>query len=288
MNIESFLLNHDILYSAYKRSGLSRLWVSYIISKRILYRMPNKSTEIVKINGFKMKLISGDEQNEEFYMDSMTGKPYDPGTTKVITEKLNAGETFIDIGANNGYFSLLASGIVGGSGKIFAFEPAPKTFRNLKENIVLNGMKNIQAFNIGLGKKKGKATFNLSNISSGQNSFVKIPQSSSSVLVDIDILDNIFSGKKIDFIKIDAEGYEEEILEGGKKVLDENRGIRLILEYSHNLLWMQGKNYDSLFRILGEHGFEIKEILPDCTLGMPISSHRQLNSTLTNLFCERR
>ena len=64
------------------------------------------------------------------------------------------GDTFIDIGANFGYFSLVASALVGDKGHVFSFEPEAYNYNALCNNININKFKNIKAYNIALGKEE--------------------------------------------------------------------------------------------------------------------------------------
>jgi FkbM family methyltransferase len=73
---------------------------------------------------------------------------YEPNLTYFLLNKLQRGECFVDIGANIGYFSLLASSRVGGSGKVIAVEAAPETFRLLQDNIERNHCTNVAAYNL--------------------------------------------------------------------------------------------------------------------------------------------
>jgi FkbM family methyltransferase len=67
-----------------------------------------------------------------------TGRRYEPRTTDYLTGSLGPGDTFVDIGANHGYFTLVAASRVGASGRVYAFEPNPPVFRQLAAHVRLN------------------------------------------------------------------------------------------------------------------------------------------------------
>lgn len=67
------------------------------------------------------------------------GSLYEPQTTACFTERLRPGQCFVDIGANHGYFSLLAASLVGAGGQVVAFEPNPRVFQQLQTHVRLNG-----------------------------------------------------------------------------------------------------------------------------------------------------
>src|SRR6185312_15602233 len=69
---------------------------------------------------------------------------WEPDISRLIASCLQPGDTFIDIGANIGYFSLMAAKLVGPAGQVYAIEPWPPTLKILRHNIQLNGFRNIQ------------------------------------------------------------------------------------------------------------------------------------------------
>src|SRR5260221_1130923 len=141
----------------------------------------------------------------------------------------------IDIGANIGLTALALSEICR-HGKVTAIEPLPRTFDFLQTNIA--ACKNITAFNFALGSKAGSVTMQgaSSNLS---GSFVadqyQIEQGLFSTSVEVKTLDESFeqlSLDRLDFIKLDVEGFELEVLEGTRKVLEKQRPT-VLLEMNH-------------------------------------------------------
>ena len=103
----------------------------------------------VKIQNFRMHKIN--------WIDYLN-KAYEPDVTLIFKNEIKNGDIVMDVGADYGYFSLLASGLVGNDGKVYAFEPFPFAYQNLIENIKLNKFTNIipiqKAVNKGNGKRK--------------------------------------------------------------------------------------------------------------------------------------
>ncbi len=134
---------------------------------------------------------------------------------------LKEGDYFVDVGANIGLFSLIASDLVGQSGKVISFEPTPEIFRRFNENIQINQFTNIDSFNIGLSNLPGSLAFNISNNGfDAWNSFA-IPNNlniDSKIQVNVSTLDielSKFDKSKIRIIKMDVEGWEKFVLKGG-------------------------------------------------------------------------
>jgi FkbM family methyltransferase len=201
-----------------------------------LFRRFYKQDRIIKIkyNGrleWLMKCNGSKSTSIDLYM--IVGKIYEPDISKILISRIKDASIFIDVGANIGYYSVLSS-VINPNSNIYSFEPVKETYQRLAENIELNKLKNITAYNIALGANKKTTTINLKN-DLGHNSIV-IDQSRENTgkveLINIDSLDNLieFNNQKV-FIKIDAEGYEIEVLKGMKNVL-ENNNCELIMEYS--------------------------------------------------------
>jgi FkbM family methyltransferase len=134
--------------------------------------------------------------------------------------------SLVDVGANIGNHSLFFGGLFK---KIYSFEPNPTTFELLKIN---TQNKNISSFNLGLGSKKEKLLLfeSLENNGTSSLNMDKSVHKGKAYTVDIDTLDNFdFSNELVSVIKIDVEGHEFEVLQGGKKLIDEMRPI-IILE----------------------------------------------------------
>jgi len=102
--------------------------------------------------GFKMSLDLCDVMQRRIYLAGT----YDPRTTRLFQQILRPGDSIVDGGANIGYFSLLAATRVGVHGSIHAFEPIPRTFAALGENIRLNGFSTIRASCLALGQARGQ------------------------------------------------------------------------------------------------------------------------------------
>lgn len=80
---------------------------------------------------------------------------WEPSITAIISKSLAAGDIFIDIGANVGYYSLLASKVVGNTGKVYAFEASPSIYRRLQHNMAANQSKNVISLNVAISNKPG-------------------------------------------------------------------------------------------------------------------------------------
>ena len=148
---------------------------------------------------------------------------------KFVREYIQPEMNVLDIGANYGlYTNAMAQTMRSNKqhvlGSIWCFEPTPDTASALRETIDQNSYDNIEVIEVGLSDKKGDATFYLSD-NAELNSLTKGKTSSREVMVKLETLDdccNQFFWPKIDFVKLDAEGEEINILKGGQKFFEKN------------------------------------------------------------------
>ena len=137
---------------------------------------------------------------------------------------LNKKDVFIDIGSNQGLYTLFVSGIIGS--KTISIEPVQNTYKRLLLNLKLNNLKNVEPLNIGLSNQIG--IINMSN-NKGELNKILINDDDNSEMVTVSTLDQITQNKKnISLLKIDVEGYEKFILEGGINTL-KNINLKVIL-----------------------------------------------------------
>lgn len=142
---------------------------------------------------------------------------------RFIRRYLGPGMRAIDIGANVGVYTLAAARLVGASGLVWAFEPASAPAALLQTNIAENRFSNIQLTRKALSNYEGKAAISLHR-QSELNSFSRSATDGSTETVQVTSLDReagLLGMDKIDFVKIDAEGEEENIIAGGVRFLTE-------------------------------------------------------------------
>jgi len=151
---------------------------------------------------------------------------YEYSKAKKIAEFVHNGDVFFDIGAHVGYYTLLASKLVGKEGKVYAFEPFPRNIKLLKKHIFINNISNTKIFELALSNKIGQSFFT-SNECNSMNHLTDIA-GPNSIEVYVSSLDYLFDRGKINkpsVIKIDVEGGEYEVLLGGKKLLIKSHPI---------------------------------------------------------------
>src|SRR6267143_7173741 len=162
---------------------------------------------------------------------------YEP-ELEYLRSLLSPGATFVDVGANLGIYTLVASRIVGHSGRVIAFEPSVQSFPLLQKNITLNSLTNVSAFPVALSAKAGRIRLYHAPCCPSGNSFGHHPSFHGSFeTVDTESLDDALHripAARVDVIKMDVQGAEELVLRGARKVVASMRPV-IIFE-----IWPEG------------------------------------------------
>jgi FkbM family methyltransferase len=137
----------------------------------------------------------------------------------VLRSLVPPGGTVVDIGANIGFVATALSRLVGPDGLVVAFEPSAQTFKKLQWTIDINRLSNVRAVNAGCGEREG--TMELRNVTaeSGHASVVGAGRVREKItLVRLDDVPELHD-RLVDFIKIDTEGSEPNVLEGARQTI---------------------------------------------------------------------
>lgn len=164
---------------------------------------------------------------------------------------LRPGDLVVDVGANIGFISLAAAALVGRSGKVISIEANPRTFRYLKSNVRLNRFPNLVLLNCALGKKSGTVM-----ISNQRFDDMNRIVDKDGIRVPLMTLDEVLSktGGKVRLLKIDVEGYEKFVLEGGAQSLE--RTDYIYFEVSEEHFANFGYRTADLLNLIGRLGFK--------------------------------
>ena len=225
--------------------------------ERALYWALENSRGVRRIrthDGFLMDLDLADFLQRHIYV---TGT-WEPATAAALTARLKPGDVFIDIGANVGYFSLLAAQIVGTEGRVLAFEPNPEVFERLRRNADLNTATCIQMYRLGIGAQAGTARFFIDpSGNTGASSLAGQTRDGNNLDIQLDTLDNISQLEnltRVAMLKIDIEGAELQALQGARNVLHIHRPD-IICEVSEGSLEKMGASKEALYDLLAEFGY---------------------------------
>ena len=188
---------------------------------------------------------------------------YESPSVQLIEKLLKPGMVFLDLGANIGQYSLVASRGVGPSGQVHSFEPDPETFRWLTRNVRRNHLQNISLNQVALFDAAGKKELYLATPQdTGSNSFA-MPWTFSGETCEVccTTLDEYLRERRIervDVVKIDVEGSELPALIGGRESLfkGQHKPI-LIVEFEERRQQALGKSCAALAEFLTKQGYAL-------------------------------
>ncbi len=150
---------------------------------------------------------------------------YEAGTNRALSKYIKKGDVVIEAGANLGSETLLLSRMVGDGGHVYGFEPNPYTFERLSINVAINELKNVNVYDIAIGEKDGEISFNIypkGFCNPGMSSKYMATSQTRKITVQQQTLDSFVAAKgisKVDFIKMDIQGAEMDLLNGAHVTL---------------------------------------------------------------------
>lgn len=182
---------------------------------------------------------------------------YEPDVWASLMNDVRPGDVIADVGAFIGLYALALAKRVGPQGRVVAFEPSAPNCAILKQHVRLNHVKNtLEVVQAAVGAEKGRVQFqddgsSESHVIANPNT----PQSAASI--QMVTLDEVFVGKRLDILKIDVEGFEEQVLRGADGLLrDTERGPRVLYIEVHPFAWPSvGTTGESLLTLLDSYGF---------------------------------
>lgn len=193
---------------------------------------------------------------------------WEPKTTRYLCTSLRSGHVFIDIGANAGYFSLLASRCVGESGRVLAVEPNPAMAKQLQQNIERSGLANVAIVEAACSDCAGICelfvgnSYNTGNSSLSPNNLAWT-KSVRVRCIRADLLSEMYHLQRVDLVKIDVEGAELQVLRGMATVLKHLRP-KIIIELSPSLLKGFSVTVDAVQRYFSDLAYSVAPLDEDC------------------------
>lgn len=183
--------------------------------------------------------------------DMYYGLSFEQDELDLVRQFVCSGDIFFDVGANIGIYSLLASNLVGEKGEVHAFEPLASAYQSLKENVELNRARNVRVNPVAVGDKAGEMDLYVN----AQTALTGLGRTNRGILLGIQkvpvwTLDDYvaLNGiRTIDFLKIDVEGFEGQVLRGAARLIANSPNLIIMSELAK-------KNFEPL-------GFSVKELL---------------------------
>jgi len=182
---------------------------------------------------------------------------YEPEQTKLFEEFVKPGDVIYDIGAHFGYYTLLSSKLAGESGRVLAFEPSPGNLARLYRHIELNDCKNVQVLELAVSDHEGTAHFE-TRTGSGVGHLAE----SGPLEVRLTTLDSLSQYPLPQVMKIDVEGAEVGVLQGGKNLFAQCKPVIFLSLHGDELK-------ATCLKLLGDYGYTFRQIEPMEVVAVP-------------------
>lgn len=213
--------------------------------------------------GFSMKLGLVDVIERNLLVHGQ----WDESVARVLMDAVGPGATVVDVGANIGYFSLLAASRVGPAGQVLSIEPTQRNLGRLCEHLWMNQCSQVAVLSVAAGRRTDWASINFPTYNNAGAATLRPMSTVQSQRAMVVALDDVFErhGLVPDFIKIDVEGFELEALRGMERTL-QGHGPVVVCELTDAFLrevgqsatelvqFMEGLGYACLSIMDGRHG----------------------------------
>ena len=247
----------------YVEKGISYAWIDYLNPSLYLLKLFYKSIKFLRLgNSLVLIKISVPKYDYKFYcrIDKADFITREEGIIEHFTPK--QGDIVVDIGAHMGRYTIISSKRVGTNGKVIALEAHPGNFEMLNRNIKLNQLTNVIPLNYAVysketkiklyvpGEESGFTVYNtiMSNRAGNEDKFVEVNANTLDCLLQL----NQIKEEQVNWIKIDVEGAEFEVLKGATNVLSKSKDIALLIE-------VHGPdNYSPILNFLNLYNFKIE------------------------------
>ncbi len=243
---------------------------------------------VTEVDGFLLGVPSQEWRLGAYY--ALRGLP-EPGMTRLFASFIKPGMVVVDIGAHIGIYTLFALRQLSGHGRLYSFEPTPKTHALLRDNVQVNGFLESGVVRLdprAISDHAGTATFTAYPNNSGHNSLFAGTAAGEALTVETVTLDVALADEpKIDVIKIDAEGSEPFILRGMTQILARNPGLRIFVEFAPEHLRRAGIEPLQWYEELAELGLKVQRVEDGSGELLPVEPESLLNCISWNLLLSR-
>lgn len=222
-----------------------------------LFPPPLKETEVLLAGNMYMIIPPGFKRARSYKVNM-----YESEVSDLFGDLLHEGMTVVDAGAFCGYYTLLASRLVGNTGHVYAFEPHPQNYEYLLNNVSSNNCDNVGTIPKAVSNERG--TISLVQHREADHHWTSKHPIGNVVDVPRTTLDTFFAEEgwpRVDLIKMDIEGGEKAALEGMRELSERNPDMQLIMEYALDNIRRAQTSPEALADIIQDLGFKYGYII---------------------------
>ncbi len=176
----------------------------------------------------------------------------------LMKKYIQTGDVVLDIGANIGFYTKILSELVGENGKVYAFEPDKTNYGYLMENA--GHLKNVVFFNKAVSDKTGKITLYHSDLLNVDHKTYATENYTSTTEIDCVAIDDVVPDHKVDFIKIDIQGFEYFAFKGMENVFAKMENLKIVTEFYPYGIKKSGISSTDFINLLLQYNFKISTI----------------------------
>jgi FkbM family methyltransferase len=258
---ERFLYAKNYFARYYGMSKTLRgiLFFHYFNLRHLLQNLTEE--HVIETNGYRLSTLPNDQG---ISAGLLIFKTHEPLTTELLKKELKKGMVCVDVGSNIGYYALLERKIVGSEGRVIAIEPSPLTYSCLKKNVCQNGFNDIETFRFALTSSDREVHFlmdansNWSRVVDGDNCF-----SEGTILTvpgrSLDSFAGEYHFDALDLLRMDVEGHELQIFNGGWRTIERFKPALLIEMHKPH---MSLSGTISFLQSLKDAGYNVKYYIP--------------------------
>lgn len=290
MSLKTSLLNYlrrffanesiDRRFADWLGNHENSFWIRRVVPGPTLY--PKGSERTVRRFGVDFRLDISDYQDWSIYF-------YNPNdNSRSLLNYIGPGNVVIDVGGNVGQTALWIAEKTGPGGQVISFEPFPKSIAKFEFNHSLNkSLSNLKLVKSGLGSEAGTLVIQEDSRNSGANRIASGVATKGSGLFEIEIttLDQYLEGNplsnRVDFIKIDVEGYEMHVLNGARRTIEKYHPT-LFIEVDDEHLRNQGASAEDLLQFVRASGYTIIDTVSGNDLS--VSGNANLHTDILCIF----
>lgn len=260
-------------HSLKNKIGILLIWLKIYLKSKILDKFLKLKTE----NIFGYKINAFDYETIKIFFEEIFYK------NEYLFDSKNKKPIIFDCGANIGFATIFFKWLYPES-QIYTFEPDKKTFELLKKNVSQNKLKNVHLFNTALSNKTGKIDFFIDTKWPGSwamsTKYERMPKDK--IIVDCISLSSLIEDEKIkqiDYIKMDIEGSENEVISDLNNNNQLKKVIKLVIEYHHKIS-KNKSNLSQFLKIFEDNGFEY-QVDARC---IPLNSENKFQDVLLRIY----
>lgn len=223
--------------------------------------------------------LDPEQMSQRFMLNDLTaGRLYESETSQFLGAALRPGDTFIDVGAHVGYFSMLAAALVGPAGRVISFEPDTANYAHLLEHVERNAAAQVLPVPLAVGAEPRVADFFINDDNDGGHGLWEVGthpfnartrearRTRKVFLTTLDDFLDAGGSRRVKAIKIDAEGSEVAVLTGARRLLEQHAVPFIVAEINRFALSAMGTSEAALRAMMTALGYETYLFQPGQTV----------------------